>query len=309
MTGRGPRAIGPGSTATARAPRAALSVPVSIPSDATGVVRVGNALGDAAWQVFTSIRGAQPMPVKQLAGMMRKRGLLDVDPEQAWPHLKAALLGDERSYRALSLRPRIVYRGRDLFAPGPVAQSATADAEAALAQALSSMAVATHATLKARIGQAGQAGFERLVHAFLIAVGYQEVNWIKRTEAISYATAVAPGSSGTILISARAGDAPVDRRGVGELRVGVEAKNLLAGLLFAAREVREALERDQGLLREGAREVLPRERELERPGRSISVYAGDGFVTALLTAGVGVVTAAAPVRYVDDQLFGELLAG
>ncbi|MBK7073929.1 MAG: restriction endonuclease [Myxococcales bacterium] len=271
---------------------AALSVPVSIPSDATGVVRVGNALGDAAWQVFTSIRGAQPMPVKQLAGMMRKRGLLDVDPEQAWPHLKAALLGDERSYRALGLRPRIVYRGRDLFAPGPVAQSATADAEAALAQALSSMAVATHATLKARIGQAGQAGFERLVHAFLIAVGYQEVNWIKRTEAISYATAVAPGSSGTILISARAGDAPVDRRGVGELRVGVEAKGLLAGHLFAAREL-----------------STEAERELERPGRSISVYAGDGFVTALLTAGVGVVTAAAPVRYVDDQLFGELLAG
>lgn len=268
------------------------SVPVSIPADATGVVRVGNALGDAAWQVFTSIRGAQPMPVKQLAGMMRKRGLLEDDPEQAWPHLKAALLGDERSYRALGLRPRIVYRGRDLFAPGPVAQSATADAEAALAQALSSMAVATHATLKARIGQAGQAGFERLVHAYLIAVGYQEVSWIKRTDAISYATAIAPGSSSTILISARAGDLPVDRRGVGELRVGVEAKGLLAGHLFAARELSPEAER-----------------ELERPGRSIAVYAGDGFVTALLTAGVGVVTAAAPVRYVDDQLFGELLAG
>ena len=103
---------------------------------------------------------------------------------------------------------------------------------------------------------------------------------------------MAPGSSGTILISARAGDAPVDRRGVGELRVGVEAKGLLAGHLFAAREL-----------------SVEAERELERPGRSIAVYAGDAFVTALLSAGVGVVTAAAPVRYVDDQLFGELLAG
>ena len=36
---------------------------------------------------------------------------------------------------------------------------------------------------------------------------------------------------------------------------------------------------------------------------------GDSFVSALLAAGVGVVTAAAPVRYVDDQLLGELLAG
>ncbi len=271
---------------------AMLAAPVALPSDATGVIRVGNALGDGAWQVFSSIRGAQPMPVKQLAGMMRKRGLFEHDPEQGWPQLKAALLGDERSYRALGLRPRIVYRGRDLFAPGPVAQSATAEAEADLARALSAMAVATHATLKARIGQASQAGFERLVHAYLIAVGYQEVEWIKRTEAISYATAIAPGSQSPILVSARAGDAPVDRRGVGELRVGVEAKGLLAGHLFAAREMSSEAER-----------------ELERPGRSIAVYAGDGFVSALLSAGVGVVTAAAPVRYVDDQLFGELLAG
>ena len=269
-----------------------LPAPVALPADATGVVRVGNALGDAAWQVFAGLRGAQPMPVRQLAGMMRKRGLFDQDPEQAWPHLKAALLGDERSYRALGLRPRIVYRGRDLFGPGPVATSATAEAEAELARALSAMAVATHATLKARIGQAGQAGFERLVHAYLIAVGYQEINWIKRTESISYATAIAPGASGTILVSARSGDEPVDRRGVGELRVGVEAKQLLAGHLFAARELSPEAER-----------------ELERPGRSIAVYAGDSFVTALLSAGVGVVTSAAPVRYVDDQLFGELLAG
>jgi hypothetical protein len=269
----------------------AMAAPV-LPADASGVVRVGNAQGDAAWQVFASIRGAQPMPVKQLASMMRKRGLFEGDPDQNWPHLKAALLGDERSYRALGLRPRIVYRGRDLFAPGDVAQSATAEAESELARALSTMAVATHTTLKARLGQANQGGFERLVHAYLIAVGYQDINWIKRTDDISYATAIAPGASGTILISARSGDAPVDRRGVGELRVGVEAKGLLAGHLFAARELSSDAER-----------------ELERPGRSIAVYAGDGFVTALITAGVGVVTAAAPIRYVDDQLFGELLAG
>ena len=50
-------------------------------------------------------------------------------------------------------------------------------------------------------------------------------------------------------------------------------------------------------------------RELERNGRSITVVAGDAFVSALLASGVGVVTAAAPVRYVDDQLLGELLAG
>ena len=260
--------------------------------DTTGVVRVGNALGDAAWQVFASIKGAQPMPVRQLAGMMRKRGLIEGDPEQMWPHLKAALLGDERSYKSLGLRPRIVYRGRDLFGPGPVAQSATANAETDLARALSMMAVATHRTLKDRIAQATQAGFERLVHAYLVAAGFRDISWVKRVEGISYATALPPESSSTVLISARSGDSPVDRRGVGELRVGVEAKQLLAGYLFSARELSPEAER-----------------ELERNGRSITVVAGDAFVSALLASGVGVVTAAAPVRYVDDQLLGELLAG
>ncbi|HVV86710.1 MAG TPA: restriction endonuclease [Kofleriaceae bacterium] len=257
-----------------------------------GVIRVGNELGDAAWAVFSSIRGAQPMPVRQLAGMMRKRGLLDNDPEQAWPHLKAALIGDERSYRSLGLRPRIVYRGRDLFGPGPAAQGATAAAEGELARALSAMAVATHRTLKARVAAASQAGFERLAHAYLVSAGFRDIAWIKQVEGISYATALPPDGSTTVLVSARSGDTPVDRRGVGELRVGVEAKGLLAGYLLAAREL-----------------SAEAERELERPGRSLTMLVGDSFVSALLAAGIGVVTAAAPVRYVDEQLLGELLAG
>jgi hypothetical protein len=281
-----------------REPRPAPIAPVApIAAPAEGAAehvtqRVGNALGDAAWQVFASLKNGQPMPVRQLAQMMRKRGLIETDPEQVWPHLKAALLGDERSYRGLGLRPRIVYRGRDLFAPGPVAASATATAEAGVATALSSLAVATHRALKERIAQAGHAGFERLAHAYLVSMGYNDIEWIKRTAGISYATALPPDGSSAILVSARSGDAPVDRRGVGELRVGVEAKNLLAGLLLAAREL-----------------APEAERELERAGRSIAVVCGDALVSALLQNGVGVVTVAAPLRYVDDQMLDELLAG
>jgi hypothetical protein len=256
------------------------------------VHRVGNTLGDAAWQVFASLKNMQPMPVRQLAQMMRKRGLIDADPEQAWPHLKAALLGDERSYRGLGLRPRIVYRGRDLFAPGPVAVSSTANAEAGVANALSSLAVATHRALKDRIAKASPQGFERLIHAYLVSVGYSDIEWIKRVGGISYANALPPDGSSAILVSARSGDAPVDRRGIGELRVGVEAKGMLAGLLLAARELSPEAER-----------------ELERPGRSIAVLCGDALVSALLQSGVGVVTVAAPLRYVDDQMLDELLAG
>ena len=256
------------------------------------LARVGTPLGDAAASVFAQLRNGQPLPVRQLAAMMRKRSLVEADPEQLAPQLKAELLGDERSYRTLGLRPRIVYRGRDLFAPGPVSTSATADAEANFASALSKLAGATHRALAQRVGKASAAGFERLIHAYLVAAGYREVQWVKRIGGISYASAIAPGIDRQVLISARSGDQPIDRRGIGELRVGVEAKNLVAGILFSARELSEEAER-----------------ELERAGRSIAVMCGDHLVSALIVAGVGVVSSAAPLHYVDDQLLDELLAG
>lgn len=256
------------------------------------LARVGTPLGDAAAAVFNQLRNGQPLPVRQLAAMMRKRNLVNQDPEQLWPQLKAELLGDERSYRTLGLRPRIVYRGRDLFAPGPVAMSTTAEVEAAMASALSRLAGATHRALSQRISRASAAGFERLIHAYLVAAGYRDIDWIKRVTGISYATATAPGLARTVLISARSGDQPIDRRGIGELRVGVEAKDLVAGILFAPRELSPDAEQ-----------------ELERAGRSISVMCGDLLVAALIATGVGVVSAAAPVHYLDDQLLDELLAG
>ncbi len=272
--------------------------PVEMPAQVNGtetpegLSRVGTPLGDAAAAVFAQLRNGQPLPVRQLAAMMRKRSLVNQDPEQLWPQLKAELLGDERSYRTLGLRPRIVYRGRDLFAPGPVAMSVTADAEAGVAGALSRLAGATHRALAQRIARATPAGFERLIHADLVAAGYREIAWVKRVGGISYAQAIAPGLDRAVLISARSGDQPIDRRGVGELRVGVEAKNLVAGILFSARELSEDAER-----------------ELERAGRSIAVMCGDQLVATLIAAGVGVVSAAAPLHYVDDQLLDELLAG
>ncbi|MBA3461881.1 MAG: restriction endonuclease, partial [Deltaproteobacteria bacterium] len=254
--------------------------------------RVGTPLGDAAASVFAQLRNGQPLPVRQLAAMMRKRNLVETDPDQLAPQLKAELLGDERSYRTLGLRPRIVYRGRDLFAPGPVSMSQTADAEAGMAAALSRLAGATHRALAQRIVKASPAGFERLIHAYLVAAGYREISWVKRLGGISYASATAPGIGRTVLISARSGAEPIDRRGIGELRVGVEAKNLVAGILFSAPELSEDAEK-----------------ELERAGRSIAVICGDQLVAALIATGVGVVSSAAPLHFVDDQLLDELLAG
>jgi hypothetical protein len=271
---------------------AAPVAPVTNGHNDDALARVGTPLGDAAATVFAQLRNNQPLPVKQLAAMMRKRSLVEIDPEHLWPQLKAELLGDERSYRTLGLRPRIVYRGRDLFAPGPVATSATAVAVAGVAAALSRLAGATHRALSQRIAKATPAGFERIIHAYLVAAGYRDIDWVKRVGGISYASAVAPGLDRTVLISARSGDQPIDRRGIGELRVGVEAKNLVAGILFSPRELSEDAEK-----------------ELERAGRSIAVMCGDSLVAALIAGGIGVVSSAAPLHYVDDQLLDELLAG
>ena len=130
------------------------------------------------------------------------------------------------------------------------------------------------------------------IHAYLVAAGYRDIEWVKRVAGISYASAIAPGIERTVLISARSGAEPIDRRGVGELRVGVEAKDLVAGILMTPGELSEDAEK-----------------ELERAGRSISVVCGDQLVAALINTGVGVVSSAAPLHYLDDQLLEELLAG
>lgn len=258
----------------------------------TGAGRLGNAAGDAAAALFATLPHAQPIPVKQLAQMLRKRGMFEADPETYWPTLKAELLHDERSYRAVGLRPRVQYRGRDLFAPGPALASGSAAVERTLAAAIGQLHDYAVTALATRIRTASASGFERLITAYLVATGYTDIGWVKRVDGISYASATAPGIGKQVLISARSGAEPVDRRGVGELRVGVEAKGLLAGVLFAAAPL-----------------SADAERELERGGRSITVVCADSLTRALIDAGVGVAMAPAQLRYLDDGMLDELLSG
>ncbi|MBP9088282.1 MAG: restriction endonuclease [Kofleriaceae bacterium] len=259
---------------------------------APGAGRIGNAAGDAAAALFATLPHAQPIPVKQLAQMLRKRGMFEADPETYWPTLKAELLHDERSYRAVGLRPRVSYRGRDLFSPGPALIGGSAAVERTLAAAIGQLHDYAFTTLAARIRSATASGFERLITAYLVATGYTDIGWVKRVDGISYASATAPGIGKQVLISARSGSEPVDRRGVGELRVGVEAKGLLAGVLFSAAPLSPDAER-----------------ELERGGRSITVVCADSLTRALIDAGVGVAMAPAQLRYLDDGVLDELLSG
>lgn len=249
----------------------------------------GSPLVSATAALFAQLRNGQPMPVRQLASMLRKRALIEADPEQVWPALRAELLADERAHRALGLRPRVVHRGRDLFAPGPAALASSGELEAQLAQSVLSISSTTLRGLTAWMAAASPSAFERLIHTYVVATGYRDVEWIKRVDGISYAQAIAPGIERPVLLSARSGSAPIDRRGVGELRVGVEAKGLPFGTLFAASSL-----------------SLEAERELERPGRSIYVVCGDALATALIGAGLGVTRTAVTVHLLDEQFLEDL---
>jgi Restriction endonuclease len=280
-----------GSSASAPVPGASSAASIAAASASAAPVEAvgfGTPMAVATATLFSQLRNGQPLPVKQLAAMLRKRGLIEGEPDLIWQQLRAELVADERTFRAMGLRPRVVHRGRDLFAPGPAASAE----ESQLVGAVAAIAATTARSLSAWIAQASPAAFERLIHAYLVAVGYRDVNWVKRVDGIAYAQATAPGIERSVLVSARSGGAPIDRRGIGELRVGVEAKGLPFGYLFAASSL-----------------STEAERELERAGRSIAVICGDALVSALMGAGIGVATTAVSVRLLDDQFLDDLNAG
>ncbi|HWM86638.1 MAG TPA: HTH domain-containing protein [Kofleriaceae bacterium] len=249
-------------------------------------------LARLACEVLASIKGAQPVPVRQLAQMMRKRRLVEVDPERLWRPLKSALLADYQRRAAAGLPPRIAYRGRDLFAYRPSANAELEAVEGALEAAAHRLRGATERALAARLVELPLPVLEQVVQLYLVQTGWRDVEWIKRVDRSGYAVAREPGEGAQVMISARAGNQEVDRRGVGELRAGVAAKDLSRGLLLAPREMGSE-----------ARS------ELERPGKPVSAICGLPWMRALVDAGIGVALRTMPVAYLDAELFDRLTEG
>ncbi len=257
------------------------------------IARPGNLLGDGAADALAAIRSGQPVQARQLAQMMRKRQTLPGEPEELWLHLKAALMADEAGHAAWGLRPRVAYRGRDLFVAnhGP-ADPVVAAAEANFNRSVRRLAASTHKTLYDRLGQLTPPELERIAYVLLLEMGWADLQWIKRVPPASYAVARPLAAPGPVLIGVNAGDEPVSRRGVGELRAGVAAKDLISGLLIAPRPLSEAAQR-----------------ELAREGKSIAVLCGDELVAQLIARGIGVRVRSAPAIYFDDELLREIASG
>lgn len=267
-----------------RAPRTRPALP---PPDVPRHMAPGNAWGDAAVKTLSDIKGNQPVQVKQLTQMMRKRNLLDGDPQTVWPQVKAALLQHERERAAAGLPPDVVYRGRDLFALGTAVTDTEGDS--GLTEAVLGQTLRARAALTGRVRALSATGLEQVVQVYLLHKGWTEIEWIKRVGSSSYAVALQPGVPGKVLLGVRAGGAPIDRRGVGELRAGVAAKNLRQGVLLSPWPLSdEALD------------------ELGKPGAPTHLVCGDEFVDAMWGAGIGVRVRQVPVRYLDGSFWDEM---
>lgn len=246
-------------------------------------------LARRACEVLASVKGGQPVPVKQLAQMMRKRRLVEEEPERMWRALKAALLADTQRRLGAGLPPRVVYRGRDLFAYRPSGNAELEAAEAGLEASAHRLRGATERALAARLADLALPALEQVAYLYLVQTGWREIEWIKRVDRSGYATAREPGDGQVLLVGVRAGNQEIDRRGVGELRAGIAAKNLTRGLLLAPRE-----------LGNDARS------ELERQGPPVAVMAGLPWAAALVHAGIAVSQRMVPVAYLDGELLDRL---
>lgn len=246
-------------------------------------------LARRACEVLASVKGGQPVPVKQLAQMMRKRRLVEEDPERMWRALKSALLADTQRRLAAGLPPRIMYRGRDLFAYRPSGNAELEAAEEFLEAAAHRLRGATERALAARLADLALPALEQVAYLYLVHSGWRDIDWIKRVDRSGYAVAREPGDGQQILIGVRAGNQEIDRRGVGELRAGITAKNLGRGLLLAPREL-------GGEARA----------ELERQGPPVAVMAGLPWACSLVQAGIAVSQRMMPVAYLDGDLLDRL---
>jgi hypothetical protein len=285
----------PSGSSSAAAPVPAGGGPAGSPAAApAGPARVLG-LAEAGVQLLRSIGDGRPVHVRQLAAMAQKRKLVAGEPEDTWRGLRAALLDDARARLGRGLRPRVRHHGGGSFALTTTRLEPELPAiEEALASKAEALARETRAALRRRLVKLSPPALEQLVRVFLERFGLGEIERAKRVDQTSYLTARrrVGGVTTRLLVGIRSGGDDAGRRAVGELRAGIQAKQLDSGLLILCGRLGP----------EG-------EQELRKPGPPVEVDDGDAIAEAMIDAGVGVVRTALPVAYLDPDFFAELSEG
>jgi hypothetical protein len=268
----------------------------SVGASAEGAPAPGGArqtLADIGYQLLRSINDGRPVHARQLAAMALKRRMITAgDPEDLWRAFRVALLDDARARVSRGLRPRVRHQGSGNFAIVLTRlEPDLQNLEEQVVQRAETLARETRLALRRRLSKLPLPALENLARLLLERLGYTDIERVKRVEATGYLTArVKHGAiPQRVLIGVRSGAEEAGRRAVGELRAGVSAKQLDAGLLLCV-----------------TRCGPEAERESRQPGPPCTVYDGDAFSEALIAAGVGVLRVSLPITYLDPEFFADL---
>ncbi len=293
---RGGRAQRPPIEAQERRAQQTASETRSLRASAIRVQTKKQTLADGAALVLSQTKDGRPLPVRQLSQMMHRRQLVVSDEEQQSIAIRVELEAENRDRVAQGARPRFFRRGRDQFGLNQRRLApALVDAENTATMALQALRDATCLQLQDALGQLGWESMERLVGLYLTRRGWVDVEWIKRTPHAHYALGVSPAlgvsaqGQGQRLVGICVGNQMIERSSIGELRVGVQVKNLKGGILIAPTG-----------LSEDAKE------ELEKASGAIELDCGDSFVRNLVEVGLCVTVLPAPAVYLDVDFLDEL---
>ncbi len=145
--------------------------------------------------------------------------------------------------------------------------------------------------MQSRLAQLAPQMLERIAYVYLQSTGWGDISWIKRVEKSSYGLATAPGAVDQTLIAVRSGPEEVDRRGVGELRAGIYAKDLDSGLLISPSALSDEADA-----------------ELAKEGSHVRVLCGTDFVGELTAREVGLTWRHQQLPKIDQRFWDALLS-
>ncbi len=270
--------------------------PRNITGDAIVVVDVNatprERLTAAAFGILAALPAGQSMPVRQLTQTLIRQDHIKGRADTLWRMVKGTLLVSEQRRSTRGLVPLVQYQGKDLFlASAALGRSAVDVAEAALSKAAENYAAAVEAEMQSRLAQLAPQMLERIAYVYLQSTGWSDISWIKRVEKSSYGLATAPGAVAQTMIGVRSGPDDVDRRGVGELRAGLHAKNLDSGLLLSPCALSDEAEV-----------------ELAKEGAHVRVLCGRDFLRDLIAREVGVTWRHQQLPQVEQRFWDALLS-
>jgi len=284
----------PAAPADAGPPSASRGPSADASGDGGAVRRIMTPV-DAAIEILRQQPPGRGVHVRQIADAAVRRRLIHGEPNEAWRVVRAALAAEPRERLRAGQRPRVRAAGAGLFALSRRPPDVDLErAEHVFGEARRALRERTVAALERRLAELPASAFEALARVLLQREGFGPTTFVKRVEGTIYVEALRGRGSrpSRSLIALRSGGGSAGRRAIGELRVGVRARNQDEGVLMLAGRLA-----DDGIA------------EWKQAGAPVEIADGPALAETCMRHGVGVVNATVSVDFVDADFFAELAEG